>query len=166
LVKAKTESKQQQQAVNTCSLDSSVLISHLKGDHFADDTDSFFRQALEKKVNLVMPDVVYSELYTGIYLSEDPKSEETKVQRFLAVNNIEVRTSRSLKTAKRAGELYSNFLKEKEEIRRILPDFLIAAQAEATSEAFVTWNPIDYRNLNLKIPVLLPSAVSFLSTTT
>ncbi|MHB8565514.1 MAG: type II toxin-antitoxin system VapC family toxin [Nitrososphaerales archaeon] len=131
-------------------------MSHLKGDHFADETDEFFRRAIEKKIDLVIPDIVYAELYTGIYLSEDPKSEETRIQKFLAVNNIEIRTSRSLKIAKRAGEFYSKHLEKRGSARRILPDFLIAAQVEATSEAFVTWNPADYQDLRLKIPVLLP----------
>lgn len=143
--------------MTTYSLDTSVLISHLKGDEFVDETDHFFQRAIEKKIGLVMPDVVYAELYTGIYLSDDPKSEETRVQRFLAVNDIEVRTSRSLKIAKRAGELYSKYLANRGSIRRILPDFLIAAQVEATSTAFVTWNTLDYENLGLEIPVLSPN---------
>ena len=105
----------------------------------------------------MMPDVVYAELYTGIYLSENPKSEEKRVQSFLAVNNIEVRASRSLKVAKRAGELYSTHLNRRGvAVQRILPDFLIAAQAEATSKAFITWNELDYKDLGLKIPVLSP----------
>ena len=58
---------------------------------------------IERKINLVIPDIVYAELYTGIFLSEDPKTEETRVQKFLGVNNIEVRGSRSLKIAKRAS---------------------------------------------------------------
>lgn len=150
---AKTET--QRQVANTYSLDTSVLISHLKGDHFADETDSFFRRAMEENKSLVIPDIVYSALYTGIYLSVNPKSEETRVQKFLAVNNIEIRTSRSLKIARRAGELYSKYLK-RNNFTRILPDFLIAAQVEATSEAFVTWNRGDFAGLKLKIPVLLP----------
>jgi len=40
-----------------------------------------------------------------------------------------------------------------------LPDFLIAAQAEAISEAFVTWNVPDFKNLGLRIPVLSPDSV-------
>ncbi len=45
--------------------------------------------------------------------------------------------------------------------RRILPDFLIAAQVETTS-AFVTWNVPDYENLGLNIPVLLRIALNSL----
>jgi len=143
--------------MTTNSLDTSVLISHLRGDRFANETDSFFRRALEKKVQLVISDIVYAELYTGIYLSSDPQSEETLVQKFLAVNEIEVRRSGSLKIAKRAGQLYSKHITDQKGIKRILPDFLIAAQAEAASEAFVTWNLEDYQHLGLKIPVLSPS---------
>ena len=141
----------------TYSLDTSVLISHLKGDSFADESDRFLRRMVQKKIGLVIPDIVYAELYTGIYLSDDPKSEETRVQRFLAVNGIEIRMSRSLKSAKRAGELYSKYLMNKSGGRRILPDFLIAAQVETTSVAFVTWNILDYENLGLNIPVLAPN---------
>ena len=143
--------------MTTYSLDTSVLISHLKGDRFANETDHFFRRMIEKKIGLVMPDIVYAELYTGIYLSGDPITEERRVQRFLAINSIEVRTSRSLNIAKRAGDLYSKYLENRGSIRRILPDFLIAAQVEATSQAFVTWNVADYQNLGLKIPVFPPS---------
>ena len=139
------------------SLDTSVLISHLKGDRFADDTDAFFRRGVANKARLVIPEVVYSELYTGIYLAEDPKTEETRVQRFLAVNGVEVRASKSLRSARRAGELYSRHLGNGAEPRRILPDFLIAAQAEAISKVFVTWNPMDYLDLGLRIPVLNPN---------
>src|SRR3989304_2780278 len=94
----------------TYSLDTSVMVSHLRNDQFAEESDRFLRQAMDKKIHLVMPDVVYAELYTGVFLSDNPKSEETRLQSFLAVNAIEVRTSRSLKTAKRAGELYSRHL--------------------------------------------------------
>lgn len=144
--------------MTTYSLDTSVIVSHLRNDRFAKETGLFLRRTIEKKIRLVMPEVVYAELYTGIYLSQDPKYEEARVQSLLAVNNIEIRTSRSLKIAKRAGELYSKHLRGRGNgSRRILPDFLIATQAEASSEAFVTWNVLDYKNLGLKIPVLLPN---------
>ena len=133
-----------------------MLISHLRADVFVDDTDSFFRRAMDDKTQLVMSDVVYAELYTGIYMASDPESEEARVQGFLGINGIEVRTSRSLKIARRAGQLFSKQLKDGHKARRILPDFLIAAQAEATSQGFVTWNGGDYQGLGLKIPVLSP----------
>jgi predicted nucleic acid-binding protein len=143
--------------MRTLSLDTSVLISHLRGDRFAEETDSFLRRAIEDKTQLVIPDIVYAELYTGIFLASDPRVEEAKVQSFLGVNGIEVRTSRSLKTVKRAGELYSKMLRAQRGVQRILPDFLIAAQAEATSECFVTWNKEDYDHLGLRIRVLRPN---------
>lgn len=143
--------------MTTLSLDTSVLISHLRGDRFAEETDSFLRRATTNKTQLVIPDVVYAELYTGIFLAHDPKAEEAKVQSFLGINSIEVRTSRSLKIARRAGELYSKRLRVRGEVQRILPDFLITAQAEATSKGFVTWNEEDYEDLGLRIPVLRPN---------
>jgi len=143
--------------VTTYSLDTNVLVSHLRDDRFAGETDQFLRRAMEKKTRLVISDVVYAELYTGIYLSGDPKSEEARVQSFVAVNNMEVKTSKSLRIARRAGELYSRHLSGKGSgIQRILPDFLIAAQAEATSDALITWNVPDYRNLGLRVPVHSP----------
>ena len=134
-----------------------MLISHLRGDRFADETDSFLKLALAERKQLVIADVVYAELYTGIFLAHDPRAEEMKVQNLLKVNGVEVRTSRSLKVARRAGELYSKVLKGSVPPGRILPDILIAAQAEATSQAFVTWNETDYKDLGLRIPVSTPS---------
>jgi predicted nucleic acid-binding protein len=151
--------KQAHEEIGTFSLDTSVLISHLRGDRFAEETDSFLHRAIEGKKQLVITDVVYAELYTGIFLAGIPKVEETRVQNFLKVNGVEVRTSRSLKVARRAGELYSKVLKNARSIDRILPDLLIAAQAEATSQAFVTWNAADYRDLGMRVPVLIPSMV-------
>ena len=148
--------------MSTVSLDTSVLISHLRGDGFVEQTDSFLHRALEGRKQLVIPDVVYAELYTGIFLSSNPKVEETRVQSLLRVNGIEVRTSRSLRVVRRAGELCAKRLESGRgrggaRFDRILPDFLVAAQAEATSQAFVTWNEADYRDLGLRIPILLPS---------
>jgi predicted nucleic acid-binding protein len=142
--------------ITTLSMDTSVLISHLRGDRFVEGTDSFLRRVTENKKQLVIPDVVYAELYTGIFLASDPKVEEAKVQSFLRINGIEVRTSRSLKTLRRAGEFYANRLRGRDGFQRILPDFLIAAQAEAISEGFVTLNEEDYESLGLRIPVLRP----------
>lgn len=143
--------------MTTYALDTNVIISHLREDRFVRETDRFLRRAMEKQIQLVISDIVYSELYTGINLSGNPKVEEARVQSFLAVNSIEVRASKSLKVARRAGELYAKHLRSKGAMReRILPDFLIAAQAEAMCEGFVTWNLADYKQLDLSIRVLTP----------
>lgn len=126
------------------SLDTNVIISHFKGDKFSDDTDSFFAWIKDSGHEMYIADIVYAEFYTGIYLSNDPVNEEKRLQRFLAVNNIEVKYTSS-KTAKRAGELYAkNLLKNKRSLKRILPDFIIGAHAEQYGDTFVTWNPSDY----------------------
>ena len=101
-------------------------------------------------------DIVYSELYIGVYLSHDPALEEKRIQQFLAVNEIEVKRV-SLRMSKRVGELYAKHLrKTKSTFKRILPDFIIGAHAEQHSNAFVTWNPSDY---DLSIPVMTPSCL-------
>jgi len=114
---------------------------------------------MENRTQLIISDVVYAELYTGIFLASDPKVEESRVQSLLGINGVEVRTSRSLKVIKRAGELYSKRLRGRGQAQRILPDFLIAAQAEATSDGFVTWNKEDYEGLGLRIRALRPNEV-------
>lgn len=126
------------------SLDTNVIISHFKGDKFSDDTDSFFAWIRDSGHKMYIGDIVYAELYTGIYLSNDPVNEEKRLQRFLSVNSIEVKYTSS-KTAKRAGDLYAkNLLKNKRSLKRILPDFIIGAHAEQYGDVLVTWNPSDY----------------------
>lgn len=126
------------------SLDTNVIISHFKGDKFSDDTDSFFAWIRDSAHEMYISDVVYAELYTGVYLSHDSTGEEKHLQRFLAVNNIDVKYTSS-KIAKRAGELCAkNLLKNRRSLKRILPDFIIGAHAEQYSDALVTWNPSDY----------------------
>ena len=126
------------------SIDTNVIISHFKGDKFSDDTDSFFAWIRDSGHEMNIADIVYAELYTGIYLSNDPVNEEKRLQGFLAVNNIQVKYTSS-KTARRAGELYAkNLLKNKRSLKRILPDFIIGAHAEQYGDTLVTWNPSDY----------------------
>ena len=126
------------------SLDTNVIISHFKGDKFSDDTDGFFSWVKQAEHGTYIADMVYAELYTGIYLSENPSDEEKRVQKFLAVNSIEVKYTSS-KIAKRAGMLYAeNLLKNKRSLKRILPDFIIGAHAELYGDALITWNPSDY----------------------
>jgi len=126
------------------SLDTNVIISHFKDDKFSDDTDSFFAWIKDSGHETYIADVVYAELYTGVNLSNDSSNEEKRLQRFLAVNSIEVKYTSS-KTAKRAGELYAkNLLKNKRSLKRIMPDFIIGAHAERYSNALITWNPLDF----------------------
>ncbi len=132
------------------SLDTNVIISHFKGDKFSDDTDNFFAWVKAAGHEMYIADIVYAELYTGVYLSNDSANEEKRLQRFLAVNDIEVKYT-TAKTVKKAGELYAkNLLKNKRSLKRILPDFIIGAHAEQYSDAFVTWNPSDY-DLNKEV---------------
>ncbi len=136
------------------SLDTNIIISHFKGDKFSDDTDSFLAWVKDKGHEMYIADMVYAELYTGVYLSNDSTNEEKRLQRFLAVNNIEIKYTTS-KTAKRAGEIYAkNLSKNKRSLKRILPDFVIGAHAEQYSDALVTWNPSDYDiNKDVMTPV-------------
>jgi AbrB family looped-hinge helix DNA binding protein len=80
--------------------------------------------------------------------------KERRLQRFLALNNIEVKYTSS-KIAKRSGELYAKkLLKNKRSLNRILPDFIIGAHSELYSDALVTWNPSDFDlNKVVKSPV-------------
>lgn len=140
------------------SLDTNVIISHLKADKFSDDTDMFFAWVRGFGHKIYIADIVYAELYTGVYLSQNPVLEEERIQKFLFVNNIEV-ISLSLGISKRAGELYAEHLlkNRKKVFKRILPDFMIGAHAEQYSDIFVTWNPSDYQ---ITIPVRTPVEVT------
>ncbi len=131
-------------ARNEVFSDTNVIISHFKGDKFSDDTDNFFSWVKKAGHEICIADIVYAELFTDVYLSQDPTNEEKRLQRFLGINNIGVKYTSS-KIAKRAGELYAkNLLKNKRSLRRILPDFIIGAHAEQYSDALITWNPSDY----------------------
>lgn len=142
------------------ALDTNVIVSHLKGDEFAEDTRRFFKWAKETKQKLIISEVVYAELYAGIELSADPRLEERRVQRFLAVNRIEVRLHGSLDVAKRAGRIYANYLTETGAAReRILPDFLVGAHAEIYGEVLATWNPKDFVKYS-RAPVLIPTHIT------
>ena len=119
----------------------------------------FLQWARRTRQDLIMSDISYGELYAGVHLSEDPPREERRVQRLLAVNRIETRLPGTLDIAKRAGQLYSSYLKKRGEgVKRILPDFLIGAHAEVYASQLVTWNPEDFRNY-LSIEVRTPKDI-------
>ncbi len=128
----------------------------MRGDEFSQATRHFFQWAKKTRQDLVMSEVAYAELYAGIHLSQDPLLEERRVQRLLAVNRIEPHLAGSLEIAKRAGQIYATFLEKSQEgVKRILPDFLIGAHAEAYASQLVTWNPQDFKTY-LKIDVHTP----------
>ncbi len=107
----------------------------------------------------MISETVYAEFYAGIERSADPRLEERRVQRFLAVNHIEVRLHGSLDVAKRSGRIYANYLTETVATReRILPDFLVGAHAEIYGEVLATWNPKDFTKY-LGVPVLTPAQI-------
>ncbi|MCL7474467.1 MAG: type II toxin-antitoxin system VapC family toxin [ANME-2 cluster archaeon] len=136
------------------SLDTNVIISHFKGDRFSDQTDRFFAWMKDQGNKMFIADIVYAELYTGVCLSGNPSLEEKRIQRFLAVNEIDVKYSSS-STMKRSGELYAEYLlrNSRRTIKRILPDFMVGAHSEQHSNVLITWNPSDY---HLKIEVMTP----------
>lgn len=137
-------------------LDTNVLISYLKDDRFASDTKNFLLEARRKRHKLLISDIVYSEIYTGIFLSENPDEEEETIQAFMSINNIEPHLVATLEVAKRAGQLYARYLGRSRQVTgRILPDYLIGAQAENYGDMLVTWNPSDYEQY-LEIPVRNP----------
>lgn len=106
------------------SLDTNVIISHFKADKFSDDTDRFFAWIKDFGHRIYIADIVYAELYTGVYLSPNPALEGRRIKN------------------------------KKKGFKRILPDFVIGAHAEQYSDIFVTWNPSDYDiNIAVKTPV-------------
>ncbi len=139
------------------AVDTSVVISHLRGDEFSQSTFNFLKWTRKARHHLVMSEVAYAELYAGIHLADDPAQEERRVQRLLSVNRIDTRLTGSLKVPRRAGELYAKYLEKRGgEVRRILPDFLIGAHAELYSDRLITWNPQDFKNI-LRIQVSTPN---------
>ncbi|MDL5503619.1 MAG: type II toxin-antitoxin system VapC family toxin, partial [Candidatus Methanoperedens sp.] len=134
---------------------------HFKGDKFSDYTDNFFSWVKDSGHELFIADIVYAELYTGVYLSNDSIHEEKLLQQFLGVNNISVKYTSS-KTTKRAGEFYAKYLmKNKRSLKRILPDFIIAAHAEHFGDALITWNPSDFDiNKEVMTPVEVMEAAA------
>lgn len=141
------------------AIDTNVIVSHLKDDPFAEGTRNFLRWTRTTQQSLVMSEVVYAELYAGIALSSNPRLEEKRVQRLLAVNDVEVYLSGTLDIAKRAGQMYAKYLSERGVSRSgIIPDFLIGAHAESYGDIFVTWNPRDFREY-LSIPALTPTKI-------
>jgi predicted nucleic acid-binding protein len=125
------------------SLDTNVILSHFKEDRFSDDTDSFFAWIKNEGHEMYISDLVYVELYIGIYLSKDSANEKKQLQRFLAVNNIEGKYTSS----KIINDLVS-FLQrtccEISSLKRKLPNLIVGAHAEQYSDALVTWNPSVY----------------------
>ena len=92
------------------------------------DTDRFFAWVKDSGHKLYIADIVYAELYTGIHLSQSPALEGKRIERFLTVNDVEVKHI-SPQIEKRAGELYAKHLlkkkvnfDKKEKISKIIVD--------------------------------------------
>lgn len=141
------------------SLDTNVILSHFKEDRFWDDTDRFFAWIKQEGHEMYISDLVYVELYIGVYLSKDSANEKKQLQRFLAVNNIEGKYTSS----KIINDLV-NFLQitccDISSLKRKLPKLIVGAHAEQYSDALVTWNPSDY-DINKSVMTPLEAMMSF-----
>jgi len=132
-------------------VETSVIVSPLVKDEFADTTLKFFECALMMGAKLLINGIVLSELYTWVFLSRNPKQSEKELKEFLNINQIKIIMEMNEKIFKRAGELHAKYRKRGGKRERILADFLIGAHAEEISDILVTWNPSDFSQLRIKI---------------
>ena len=135
------------------TLDTNVILSHFKEDRFSDDTDSFFAWIKQEGHEMYISDLVYVELYVGVYLSKDPANKKKQLQRFLAVNNIEGKYTSS-KIIDDQLDFLQITCRDLSLLKRKLPNLIVGAHAEQYSDALVTWNPSDYdKNKSVMTPL-------------
>jgi len=102
--------------------------------------------------------VVYSEIWTGIELIDDPTEKEQAISDFeqmLCSLEIKVVPDNEV-IAKRAAKAQAEY-KKRGGIRDILiPDFLIGANAEFYSKRILTTNPRDFMKYFPEVEVITP----------
>jgi len=142
------------------AIDTNVLVSHLQGTPvFGEASRRFLAWAVESGQQLLVSDVVYAELFAWAEAEAAPERER-RLRDALSGAGVQLRFPDDPTVPEAAGRRYGQRARRarlRAPRRRILPDFMIGAHAEHYADAFVTWNPKDFRGLD--IPVQTPREV-------
>ena len=140
------------------NLDSSVFISHFTGDVHSEDVTKAILELKKLNASIYISLIVYSEIWTGIELIDDPREKEKSVLGFYNVLNslgVEI-VSDNVQIAKRASKAQANYKKAGGKREVLIPDFLIGANAEFVSGILLTTNPRDFMKYFPELNVLTP----------
>ncbi len=144
------------------AVDTNVFLNVFKREEpFLGASLELFGAANKKKVQLIISEVVFTELLVGVFLSSQPRMSRRKLERFLTAAQVQTipNTTQALEEAARA---FSESLRKRGAMfhcprcgklisftcpsckapiyprERILPDFLVGAHAMVNAESLIT----------------------------
>ena len=133
----------------TTAVDTSVLLDLLLDDpQFAERSERALRRS-SARGRLIVGETVVAELMPTL-------KSEAELLKFLADLNLEFVPS-TQRSAARAGETYQEYLTNKGTAKRVLPDFLVAAHAEAHADGLLARDRGYYRSYFDSLNVVDPT---------
>ncbi|MBI4777982.1 type II toxin-antitoxin system VapC family toxin [Candidatus Desantisbacteria bacterium] len=140
------------------NLDSSIIISTLTGDIHSQQVIKAISKLSSIDAQIYVSLVVYSEIWTGIELIDDPITKQKLINNFeqmlFSIGTKVV--SDNLTIAKRAAKAQAEYKKRGGYRDVLIPDFLIGANAEFYSKKILTANPRDFMKCFPEVEVFTP----------
>ncbi|ETX08932.1 type II toxin-antitoxin system VapC family toxin [Candidatus Entotheonella palauensis] len=140
------------------SLDSSILISHLRGDLHQEAVLASMEQLHVLEAELTLPLLCYAEVWTGIELLDDAEQQRqvaAAVHRILEVSRIML-VADNVEIVREAARAQADYRRRGGRREVLIPDFVIGANAAHYSGRLLTTNPRDFLRAFPSLEVLTP----------
>lgn len=143
------------------NLDSSIIISNLIKDTHSQDAIKAILRLSNTNAQVYVSVVVYSEIWTGIELIDDPTEKKGAISDFeQMLDSLSARVvSDNEAIAKRAARAQVEYKKRGGTRDILIPDFLIGANAEFYSRRILTTNPRDFMRYFPEVEVITPPEI-------
>jgi len=144
------------------AVDTNVFLNVFKREEpFLGASLKLFRAANQKRVQLIISEVVLTELLVGVFLSPQPRIFRRKLERFLTAAQVQT-IPNTAQALDEAGRAFSEFFRKRGAMfqcprcgkvisftcpsceasiyprERMLPDFLVGAHAIVNAEGLIT----------------------------
>lgn len=142
------------------SVDSSIFISQLTGDHHAEAVLAAMMLLETLAAELTLPLLCYAELWTGIELlpvEERPAAAET-LERVLRASRV-LLVADNVAIARDAARAQAAYRRRGGRREVLIPDFVIGANAAYYAGRLLTTNPRDFFTAFPTLEVLTPEAL-------
>jgi predicted nucleic acid-binding protein len=139
------------------SLDSSILISHLRDDSHQETVMAAMERLEVLGAELTLPLLCYAEVWTGVELLHEAEQQQSAdaIHQLLQASSIRL-VADNVTIARQAARAQAAYRRRGGRREALIPDFIIGASASYYSGRLLTTNPRDFFRAFSTLDVLTP----------